>query len=136
VPPVEHVRDSGLHTRLAHPAQGLQRDIAILRSISTEPWAYYLYLDTVILPALQAVPPGQSGSSEAAALTPLLVQPKKYLTAVRCPVLAIWGEDDTLVPARKSASLYRQYLKAAGNHDVTIVVFRNADHDIRNFGPA
>jgi pimeloyl-ACP methyl ester carboxylesterase len=118
------------------PAQSLQRGIAILGSISTKPWARYLYLDTVILPALQAVAPGRLAAARAAAQQSLLVQPKKYLTAVRCPVLAIWGEDDTLVPARKSASLYRQYLKAARNHDVTVVVFRNADHDIRNFGPA
>jgi pimeloyl-ACP methyl ester carboxylesterase len=118
------------------PAQGLQRGIAILRSITAEPWARYLFLDTAILPALQAIPPGQLAAAKAAAQRSLLAEPKKYLTAVHCPVLAIWGEDDTLVPARKSSSLYRQYLKAAGNHDVTIVVVRNADHDIRNFGPA
>jgi hypothetical protein len=118
------------------PAQSLERGIAILSSIRGEMWARFLALDTEILPALQAIPPGQVAAAKVAAQRSLLVQPKKYLTAVRCPVLAIWGEDDTLVPARKSASLYRQYLRAAGNHDVTIVVFRNAGHDIRNFGPA
>jgi pimeloyl-ACP methyl ester carboxylesterase len=118
------------------PAQNLQRGIAILKSVRNETWAYYLYLNTAILPALQAIPPNQVAAAKAAAQKSLLAQPKKYLTAVHCPVLAIWGEDDTLVPARKSATLYRRYLKAAGNDDVTIVVFANADHSIGNFSPA
>lgn len=118
------------------PAQSLKRGIAILKSIRTDYWARYLYLDTAILPALRSIPPGQEAAAKAAAQTSLLAQPKKYLTAVRCPVLAIWGEDDTLVPARKSASLYRKYLKAAGNDDVTIVVFANVGHDIGGYSPA
>ena len=104
------------------PAQGLKRGIVILKSIRSKPWARYLYLDTAVLPALEAIPPGQIAATRAAAQQSLLVKPKKYLTAVHCPVLAIWGEDDTVVPARKSASLYRQYLKAAGNHDVAIIL--------------
>jgi pimeloyl-ACP methyl ester carboxylesterase len=118
------------------PAQSLQRGIAILKSISHDLYARYLYLDTAVLPALQAIPPGQLAAVRAAAQRTLLVQPKKYLTAVHCPVLALWGENDVLVPARKSASLYRQYLKIARNHDVTIVVFANTGHDISDFGPA
>jgi pimeloyl-ACP methyl ester carboxylesterase len=123
------------------PAQNLSRGIAILESISGRPWAQYLYLDTVILPALKSVPPSQLVAARAAAQKSLLTQPKKYLTAVHCPVLAIWGEDDTLVPARKSAALYRKYLAAAGNNDVTIVLFKHAGHSIndiygKDFSPA
>ena len=117
------------------PAQSLKRGIAILESIQVEPWARYLYLDSVVLPALRSIPPDQARAARAAAQKSLLVTPKKYLTAVHCPVLAIWGENDTLVPARKSASRYRQYLKAAGNTDVTIVVFAHADHSINDFAP-
>ena len=116
------------------PAQSLERGITILKSIRGELWANYLYLDAAVLPALEAIPPGQVAAARAAAQKSLLVQPKTYLSAVRCPVLAIWGADDTLVPARKSASIYRQYLKAAGNHDVTIVVLANADHSLNDFG--
>lgn len=118
------------------PAQRFERGIAVLESIRSELWATYLYLDTAVLPALKAIPPGQVAAARAASQKSLLVQPKKYLTAVRCPVLAIWGEEDTLVPARKSASLYRQYLKAAGNHDLTIAVFPTVGHDIGGFGLA
>jgi len=116
------------------PTQRLQRGISILKSIRGELWANYLYLDTAVLPALEAIPPGQVAAARAAAQKSLLVQPKKYLSAVRCPVLAIWGADDTLVPARKSASIYRQYLKVAGNHDVTLVVLGNAGHSLNDFG--
>lgn len=112
------------------PAQNLTRGIAILKSIRHDLWARYLYLDTAILPALEAIRPDQVAAAKAAAQQSLLVIPKKYLSAVHCPVLAIWGEDDVLVPARKSAALYRQYLKAAGNRDVTIVLFPHTGHSI------
>jgi pimeloyl-ACP methyl ester carboxylesterase len=118
------------------PAQGLERGIAVLKSIRHASWAQYLYLDTAVLPALEAIPPGQVSAARAAAEKSLLAEPEKYLRAVRCPVLAIWGADDTLVPARKSASLYRRYLEAAGNDDVTLVVFAKAGHSIRDFAPA
>lgn len=117
------------------PGERFERGISILESIQTEPWARYLYLDTAVLPALRSIPRSQIAAARAAAERSLLVTPKKYLTAVRCPVLAIWGEDDTLVPAPKSASLYRQYLRVAGNIDVTTVVFANADHSIDDFAP-
>jgi hypothetical protein len=46
------------------------------------------------------------------------------------------GADDTLVPARRSAALYRRYLRQAGNDDVTIVVAPHADHSLDGFPPA
>jgi pimeloyl-ACP methyl ester carboxylesterase len=115
------------------PSESLRRGIAILESIEREPWARYLYLDTALLPALEAIPPGKVRAARAAMERNFLLKPEKYLRAVRCPVLAMWGEDDTAVPARKSAALYRRYLEAAGNHDITIVVFANADHSINGF---
>lgn len=115
------------------PAQSLERGIAILRSIRSEPWATYLYLDGAVLPALEAIPPAEAVAARKAAERSLLVRPETYLKAVRCPVLGMWGEDDLLVPARKSAAVYRRYLALAGNHDVTTVVFARADHSIDNF---
>jgi pimeloyl-ACP methyl ester carboxylesterase len=118
------------------PAQNVKRGIAILTSIQRDLWARYLYLDTLLLPALKAIPPGQITAVKAAMQRSLLLQPKTYLSAVHCPVLAVWGADDVVVPARKSASVFRQYLKAAGNPDVTIVVFAHADHSINGFEAA
>jgi pimeloyl-ACP methyl ester carboxylesterase len=49
---------------------------------------------------------------------------------VRCPVLAIYGEKDTSLPAEKSLPIIRRGLEVAGNRDVTIRVFPGADHGL------
>jgi pimeloyl-ACP methyl ester carboxylesterase len=49
---------------------------------------------------------------------------------VHCPVLAIYGAKDTSLPAEHSLPIIRRGLKKAGNRDVTIKVFPNADHSI------
>lgn len=41
---------------------------------------------------------------------------------------AIWGENDPLVPVAQSERVFREGLAAAGNRDVTVVVFPAADH--------
>jgi len=117
------------------PAESLRRGIAILRSIRDQPWAGYLYLDTAILPALESIPPARAAAARRAAESSLRVEPARYLRSVRCPVLGIWGVDDVLVPARKSAAIYRTSLAAAGNDDVTLVVFADAGHTIDDFAP-
>jgi pimeloyl-ACP methyl ester carboxylesterase len=60
-----------------------------------------------------------------------LYDPAPALAQVRCPVLAIFGEDDHLVPVRESAAVFRRALADAGNGDVTIRIFPQADHGIR-----
>ena len=49
---------------------------------------------------------------------------------VRCPVLAIYGEKDTSLPANESLPIIRRGLDRAGNRDVTIKVFPRADHGL------
>jgi pimeloyl-ACP methyl ester carboxylesterase len=49
---------------------------------------------------------------------------------VRCPVLAVFGDKDTLTPVERSLTILRRGLEKAGNPDVTIKIFPNADHDI------
>lgn len=56
--------------------------------------------------------------------------PVAILEKVRCPVLAIWGEEDMLVPAQKSKEIFEQALKKADNKDVTLKIFLGADHGI------
>lgn len=56
--------------------------------------------------------------------------PVPTLRKVHCPVLAIFGESDPLVPARKSAEIWKTALREAGNHDVVIKIFPHADHGI------
>ncbi|HEV3167434.1 MAG TPA: alpha/beta hydrolase [Isosphaeraceae bacterium] len=49
---------------------------------------------------------------------------------VRCPVLAIYGDRDTSLPAEKSLPIIKRGLARAGNRDVTIRVFPKADHGL------
>jgi pimeloyl-ACP methyl ester carboxylesterase len=56
--------------------------------------------------------------------------PVPALRKVHCPVLAIFGELDSLVPAQKSADIWRTTLTEAGNQDVVIKIVPHADHGI------
>lgn len=54
--------------------------------------------------------------------------PIPVLEQVICPVLAIFGERDLLLPVEASVAAVERALAKAGNHDVTIRVFPHADH--------
>lgn len=56
--------------------------------------------------------------------------PMPALEKVRCPVLAVFGEVDTLTPVAETTANYRKALGKAGNKDLTIKVFPNADHSL------
>jgi len=50
---------------------------------------------------------------------------------VQCPVLVIYGDHDTSLPAEKSLPIIRRGLERAGNRDVTYKVFERADHGMQ-----
>lgn len=50
------------------------------------------------------------------------------LERIRCPVLAVFGERNTLVDGKESAQVYATALRKAGNADVTVKMFPDADH--------
>lgn len=54
----------------------------------------------------------------------------RFLPALRGPVLAVFGDRDTLVDWRESVQVYPRILRAAGNDDVTIKLFKGADHNM------
>jgi uncharacterized protein len=54
--------------------------------------------------------------------------PIPHLQQVPCPVLALFGGKDTVVPPEKNAPLLEQALKAGGNRDYTIKVFPDGEH--------
>jgi uncharacterized protein len=56
--------------------------------------------------------------------------PAATLAQVRCPILAIFGARDDLVPAWESAAIYGESLQRAGNPDATIAVFPQGNHRI------
>lgn len=104
--------------------------VEILHGVKDERWATFLHLDAV-LPMLTSFPPQVWGMVKAQMRAVMQVDPADFLTQVRCPVLAIFGEKDTSLPVEKSVALYRHYLGEAGNEAVTIKIFPNASHTIR-----
>jgi hypothetical protein len=102
--------------------------IKILEAVQDEPWTKALYLKSVYLPQLRRITPEQLADLEGKADASLLTDTKDFLTRVTCPVLAIFGADDQLVPAQKSAELFEQYLSQAENKNFKIIVFPKADH--------
>jgi pimeloyl-ACP methyl ester carboxylesterase len=56
--------------------------------------------------------------------------PLPTLRTVHCPVLAIYGQLDPLVPAQRSADIWKTALTEAGNPDVLVKIFPHANHAI------
>jgi len=101
----------------------------ILTSIQDENWSRFLHLDEA-LPMIENLPKEQWKGIKTSFEAMMINDPADYLSKVRCPVLAIFGEEDKVIPVERSVELYKLYLKNAGNKDVTIKVFPNADHRI------
>ena len=57
--------------------------------------------------------------------------PVPSLEHVACPMLALFGELDPLVPVEESARIFEAAARESGNHDLTIHIFSGADHRIR-----
>jgi pimeloyl-ACP methyl ester carboxylesterase len=110
--------------------EGLQLGIEILKSIQGESWAKFLYLKELYIPLLEGIPPEQVPALRERTGQNLLQDPKEYLTRVKSPVLAVFGEEDLLQPTEKSSALYERYLAEAGNENVKIVVIPDVGHSI------
>lgn len=57
--------------------------------------------------------------------------PASLLAPVRCPVLAVFGADDTGVPAYQNAETMRLALQAPGYRDHQVVVLPRTDDALR-----
>jgi uncharacterized protein len=62
--------------------------------------------------------------------------PVPALEALRCPLLAIFGAEDVLVPTRASVAAYEAAFARSGHTRYRIVVFPGADHRILVTDPA
>lgn len=54
--------------------------------------------------------------------------PVEYWRRVKGPVLLVYGAHDERVPPRESADAIQSALKGAGNGNVTLKIYSNADH--------
>jgi pimeloyl-ACP methyl ester carboxylesterase len=52
------------------------------------------------------------------------------LRDLQCPVLAIWGANDLVVPPQKSLGFYKKQLAGAGNTNVLTRIIPDADHTL------
>ncbi len=104
--------------------------IAILEGIQDEPWTRALYLKELYLPRLRSATPADIAAIRQALDASLRTDPKDFMSKVRCPVLAFFGEDDIVQPTKTSAALFEKYLSAAGNSDFEIIVMPGVGHGI------
>ena len=112
------------------PMLEFSKVLELLNTIKDESWTKSLHLDQVI-PMFENLPPQAWEMAKTQMQAVQEVDPADFLTKVKCPVLAIFGEADTSIPVEKSVALYKQYLREAGNQDVTIKVFPKASHTIK-----
>ncbi|MBT8166406.1 MAG: alpha/beta hydrolase [Acidimicrobiia bacterium] len=111
-------------------APAIEEVIELLEQVQDEPWAAALFLKELYLPRLRAATPELIAELRASVGASLLTDPRDSLTRVRCPVLAIFGENDIVQPTERSATLFEEYLTAADTDDVIIVVMPGIGHDI------
>jgi pimeloyl-ACP methyl ester carboxylesterase len=60
----------------------------------------------------------------------LFLDPVPIWQRLTIPVLAMWGGNDINLPVERSREIIRTALKTAGNRDVTLKIFANADHTL------
>ncbi|MCA9729446.1 MAG: alpha/beta hydrolase, partial [Candidatus Eisenbacteria bacterium] len=58
-------------------------------------------------------------------------EPAPVLASVRVPMLAVFGEKDTVVPIDRSEAAMRDGFRKSGNRDLTVLHVQNADHGLR-----
>lgn len=64
-------------------------------------------------------------------LDDLFFDPEEVWARVTVPSILVWGEEDTLVPARVSDSVIGRALDRAGNPDRNLLIFPRTDHSLR-----
>jgi len=99
----------------------LETEIRLLRQ---EPWFRNILLqDTTLVPY-------DEESKEYITFDPAPVWEK-----VTVPVLSIWGEQDAVVPAERSRTIFEHSLRKGGNKDYMLKIFPNAVHGLTILQP-
>ena len=90
---------------------------AFLAPYRNEPW--YSYVSE----------PKERGPAQKKLYLMARVRSSEYWRQVKIPVLALYGGKDLNVPAAKNVAALTQELQGAGNHDYTITILPEANHD-------
>jgi pimeloyl-ACP methyl ester carboxylesterase len=90
---------------------------AFLAPYRNEPW--YSYVSE----------PKERGPAQKKLYLMARVRSSEYWRQVKIPVLALYGGKDLSVPAAKNVAALTQELQGAGNHDYTITILPEANHD-------
>jgi hypothetical protein len=111
----------GLHA-LWRSGEGWEDLAAAYRDAEGEPWLEYVG-------PLPDKPTAEQAHRWRSTPDPDLDRdPLPFLEGTRCPVLALYGAEDTIVPPAANAELLAAALGRGGNTDVTVRVFAGADH--------
>jgi pimeloyl-ACP methyl ester carboxylesterase len=57
-------------------------------------------------------------------------EPLPYFEQCRCPLLAVWGEDDVIVAAHESRAIFARALKRAGNDSFELLLLPGLGHGL------
>lgn len=93
--------------------------LARAEAVRAEPWSQYL--DVIATP------------DDLEGWRLIRYDPAPVLSRTKVPVLALFGENDTLVPPAENVEPMRRLLDRAGNRDVTIRVIPGATHDMETY---
>jgi uncharacterized protein len=97
-------------------------DEKVLHEARTQPWWQYF----AVLPDVETWNYWRTRGG----FPDLDFDPVPVWERVHCPVLAIWGERDTVLPVPEAVARTEAALARSGNADVTIRVFPGAKHGI------
>lgn len=111
-----------LNSRYMRTGGGSEELEAARKADHNEPW-YNAFLDSFLNPYLNSCHPAQWQLISD-------YDPVPALSNVHCPVLAVEGALDSHLPPAKSADIWKAALAKAGNHDVVIKIFPNAEHGV------
>jgi pimeloyl-ACP methyl ester carboxylesterase len=126
------LRTSGVNETALHSvAATLERALAIMRAggshkefvAAVEPLQQYPVLREL------GITEGTAERYRAwQSATEFVYRPDTALRELKQPTLAIFGDHDVLVDWRESSAIYRESFNRENNRDLTIKVFRGADH--------
>jgi len=103
---------------VARTGEGWDRLQAIMQDPANQRWIPYTN------------PPSSLERTRLNYKNAMTYDPVPALQALGIPVLALWGDKDTFVPAPQSISIFKQAMAKAGNKDYVAKLYPNCSHSL------